>query len=184
MRSRWWAVPAFIMMLVLLAAAFAIGAYRGFQEDKAQVETALTSLNAVFTTRAEMGNNLLVVARRHTNQNEPLVKAVQADVSALSSGGSLPEKAAANERLSQDAQALLQLLGNKDSVKADARDLGYVNGLLPRGLEQSAQWADAGKYKKAVEEFNQRLNGQLRGRAAKLLGVREAELFTLSGEGL
>ena len=74
--------------------------------------------------------------------------------------------------------------GRIPGVQADARDLGYVTGLLPRGLEQSAQWADAGQYNKAAAEFNNRLNGQVNGRLARLLGVREAELFPPGGESL
>lgn len=184
MRSKWWAVPALIIMLVLITAAFMIGAWRGFASDRAQVQMALTSLDTVFDSRAEMGNNLLLVARRHVGAEDPLVKAVQSDVAALSSGAPLMDKAAANERLTQDADNLLNRLESMDSVQADARDRGYVTGLLPRGLEQSAQWADAGKYKKAAIEFNERLNNQLRGRAAKFLGMREMELFALSGDGL
>ncbi len=182
------AILAFLLMLALVVAGVGWGAYRGFSQDKAQVETALGSLESVLSTRAEMGHNLLVVARRHRQDApdviDPLIRAVEKDVGELESALPLMEKAAASGRLSRDGGALLDALEESPGVQADARDLGYVTGLLPRGLEQSAQWADAGQYNKAAAEFNNRLNGQVNGRLARLLGVREAELFPPGGESL
>ncbi len=182
------AILAFLLMLALVVVAVGWGAYRGFSQDKAQVETALGSLEGVLATRAEMGHNLLVVARRHRQDApdvlNPLIQAVEKDVGELESRLPLMEKAAASGRLSGDAGALLDALKASPGVLSDDRDLGYVTGLLPRGLEQSAIWADAGQYNKAASEFNSRLNSQLNGQLAKLLGVREAELFAPGGESL
>lgn len=178
------AVLAFFLMLLLLFAAVAIGAYRGFAGDKAQVELALNSLAGVLETRVEMGHNLLTVAGRHLNDSDPLIQTVENDLAELSGQAPLLEKASVNERFAQNADALLKALEASPGVRADERDLGYVTGLLPRGLEQSARWADAAQYNKAAAEFNNRLKSQLNGRLAMLLGVREAELFTLGGSGL
>ncbi len=178
------AVLAFFLMLVLLFAAVAIGAYRGFAGDKAQVELALNSLAGVLETRIEMGHNLLTVAKRHLSASDPMVQAVVKDLADLSGQAPLLEKARVNERFALNADALLKAMEASPGVQADERDLGYVTGLLPRGMEQSARWADSAQYNKAAQEFNNRLKGQLNGRLAMLLGVREAELFTVGGSGL
>ncbi len=178
------AILAFFLMVILISAAFAVGAWRGFTGDREQVELALDSLSDVLDTRVEMGQNLLTVARRHLQKDHPLIKAVEKDIAELSGGSALLKKAAINERFTADADALLKELEASPTVQGDARDLSYVTGLLPRGLEQSARWADAGQYNKAAQEFNSRLNGQLNGRLAKLLGVREAELFSAGGSGI
>lgn len=56
--------------------------------------------------------------------------------------------------------------------------MGYVTGLLPQALDQSAQWADDGMYNEAAGAFNKRLNGSFSGFLARLLGMTEAALFT------
>lgn len=173
---------AFLAMLLLVVAALGLGAYRGFTQDKAQVEQALQSLSRLLETRVEMGNNLLTVARRHLDPKDELLVALEADVSALSQAISATKRAQANQLLTQDSQRVLEALRQQPSVKADERDSYYVNQLLPQGMEQSAQWADAQQYNQAVTEFNNRLTHQLNGKLAMLLGVQPAELFAAEGD--
>lgn len=172
---------SFLAMLVLVFAALGIGAYRGFVQDKAQVEQAMQSLSQLLETRVEMGNNLLTVAGRHLAADDPVMQALKADVQALSRAGTASQRAQANQQLASDSQQLLAYLRELPSLKADDRDSYYVNQLLPQGLEQSAQWADALQYNQAVEEFNNRLQNQVSGKLASLLGVRPAEAFATGG---
>lgn len=175
---------AFLAMLVMLVAAFAVGAYRGYFNDRIQVELALSSLSDVLQARIEMGYNLLTVARRHLPEDDALVVSVQGSIRTLEGDAGLAAKAAANAQLSRDSRDLLNKLEGMDSVQTDQRDLRYVTGLLPRGFETSAQWADAEAYNSAVREFNKRLNTTLNGRVAKLLGVMDAETFGTGGNGI
>lgn len=177
------AVLAFIVMLILIVGAFAIGSYRVYLDERMQVELALGSLGDVLVSRIEMGHNLLTVARRHLKPDDPLLRAVIKDMDVLEEADTLHEIAQANEQLSKDSKALLDHLQSVASVIQDDRDYRYVTGLLPRGFEQSAQWADARQYNEAAAEFNKRLNTTLNGRVAKLLGVDEAERFGLEGAG-
>lgn len=177
MKASARAVPAFLAMLLLLALAFGIGAYRGMYNERLQVELALSSLQDVLETRVEMGNNLLTVAGRHLDGEDPLVKAVREDISLLSGEGSLPGILSANQRLARDGKALLAQLESSPSVQTNEQDLFYVNALLPRGFEQSAQWADAAQYNQAARAYNARLKGTITGLAASLLGVEPAALF-------
>lgn len=174
---------AFAAMLLMLAAAFGIGSYRSYLDEKLQVEMALGSLNDVLASRVEMGHNLLTVAQRHLDREDPLLVTVRADIAALNAPGSLAERAAANEQLTTHSAQLLSRLAGLQSVQDDRRDLGYVQGLLPRGFEQTAQWADAEKYNSAAVRFNERLAGNLNGRLAGLLGIEPAEVFE-RGAGL
>lgn len=182
MKGTGRAVLAFLAMLVMLAAAFAIGSYRGYLNEKLNVEMASGSLDEVLDARIEMGNNLLTVASRHVSQDDPLLVSIQKQLHALKGEGSISEKSAANEVLGQDGKALLTQLESLPSVQNDARDLRYVTGLLPRGFEQSEQWADAQNYNAAAAAFNDRLNGTINGYVARLLGIQPAELFE-GGQG-
>lgn len=182
MKSK--AVLAFIVMVILMVAAFAIGSYRVYFDERVQVELALGSLSDLLAARIEMGHNLLTVAKRHLKEDDSLLRAVIQDMDVLDSADTLNEIAAANEKLSKDSKALLDHLQTVHSVIQDERDFRYVTGLLPRGFEQSAQWADAKQYNEAASEFNTRLNHTVNGQVARLLGVDEAERFGLEGAGL
>ena len=174
-------VLAFVAMLVMLVAAFAIGSYRVYLDERLQVELALSSLGDVLVARIEMGHNLLTVAQRHLEAGDRLLAAVREDIDLLDRAETLREIAAANEKLTTDSKALLKQLEGTASVQQDARDLRYVTGLLPRGFEQSAQWADAKQYNAAAAAFNTRLHHTLNGKVAGLLGVEDAELFGAEG---
>ncbi len=174
-------VLAFVAMLVMLVAAFAIGSYRVYLDERLQVELALASLGDVLVARIEMGHNLLTVARRHVPEDEALLHALEEDIRLLDQAETLKEIAFANEKLALDSKALLKKLEALDSVQQDARDLRYVTGLLPRGFEQSAQWADSKQYNAAAAAFNQRLHRTLNGKMAAFLGVEDAELFGAEG---
>lgn len=167
-----------VILLALVAAALSIGAVRGYREEKTQVESALASFDAVIGSRVETGNNLLTVARRHLPQGDAQLEAVAKDVGDLSATGQWQQKMSANARLEADAKALLKALEALPSVQEDSRDMGYVTGLLPQALEQSAQWADAGKYNEAAAAYNQRLNGSFSGWLARFFGATPAALFT------
>jgi hypothetical protein len=175
---------AFLLMLLLMAAAFGIGAYRAHFDEKVKIDQTLGSLNEVLTARIEMGNNLLTVAGRHLDAEEPLIISIRTQLANLSGQVSLSEKAAANRQLTIDSKALLDVLEHTASVIQDGRDLNYVTGLLPRGFEQSAQWADASVYNTAAKAFNDRLSGSLSGRIAQFCGIEKAEFFSVGEEGL
>jgi hypothetical protein len=177
--------PAFVfgllLLLLLTAASIAVGATKGYQQEKAQVESTMASLDALFSSRVETGYNLLTVARRHLSKDEALLKAVEVDILDLSSQGQWQRKVEANAHLETNAKDLLKALEQAPGVQADARDLGYVTGLLPQALDQSAQWADAAGYNQAAKAYNERLNSSITGRIAKMLGVTEAALFLPEG---
>lgn len=184
MRSFTKVAMALLAMLVLFGLAFSIGAYRGFSTEGDQVASALQSLSAVLDTRAEMGHNLLMVAGRHLPETDERIRAVRDDVLLLDAPGDPLSKAEPNRRLTSNAAALLSALQASPSVQQDARDLGYVNGLLPQGFAQSAKWADAGKYNQAVAEFNKRLSSGLNGWVARQLGIAPAVAFDMGEVGL
>ena len=167
-----------VLMLLLVVASLFIGALRGYQQEKAQVESTLGSLETVFSSRVETGNNILTVAERHLPREDALITAVKQDLQALTSNSPFPERAKANDSLEQNARALLSALQGTASVQADSRDLGYVTGLLPQALDQSAQWSDARYYNEAAEAFNNRLSGSFAGTLAMLLGQKPVQPYT------
>lgn len=182
MRRKSTAIAALLLMLVLLASALGIGAYKGWAEEYRQVLDAQSSLVDMLTACREVAYNIATVAKRHISPDDPLLQSIRESLQVLESGESLPRKAAANQRLAADAQQVLTKLESLSSVQNDERDSMYVENLLPQALEQSAQWTQETLYNQRALSFNKGLQGSFSGMIARLLGVKEAEFFLPPGE--
>lgn len=77
------AIFSFLLMLVLLTASISIGSYRGWSEQKAEVEKSMGSLLEMLTARREIGSNILSVAKRHLEANDEMMKTLQKDIDDL-----------------------------------------------------------------------------------------------------
>ena len=171
------AVFAFLVMLVLLTASISIGAYKGWSEQKAEVEKSMGSLLEMLTARREIGSNILSVAKRHLEANDEMMKSLQKDIVELAKKSSFSDLAKANERFDHDAVALLAHLTSQSSIQSDERDLMYIEQMLPQALEKSARMTEQAEYNQQAQAFNQNINKSYSGRIAQLLGVKPAEQF-------
>ena len=171
------AVLAFLLMLLMLLSAVLWGAYKGWSGQRAQVATAQSSLDEMLSARREVITNIVTVAARHLPENDQQLSALRADRDRLGSSLDLAEQAAANERLSQGAAALLKTLAQDAGLQADARDLMYVSQMLPQALEQSQSLVQQAAYNAQAADYNQRLGDSFSGRLAGLLGIGPAQQF-------
>lgn len=183
MHKRSSALIALVLMLCLIAVSLAWGAYKGWTQERKQVDSTMGALLLVLDACSEVGANILTVARRHLQAGDPLLQALRRDIQVLSENGSLSQKAQANGRLDEDARAVLAALSALPSVQDDVRDLQYVTQMLPQALEQSERLAEQAAYNQAAIDFNQRLTGSFSGRIAQLLGITQAELI-IQQEGI
>ncbi len=185
MRIKPAAAAAFALMLLMFAAAVGVGAHRHWSGRREAVGETLTSLTDMLSARVEVAHNILTVASRHASLDDLTAEEIRtrmADIRAhiaVLSGrtGSLREKADANAEFSRDAGALLATLAAQPSVRADDRDLMYVEQMLPQALEQSAYWTGEAAYNTEAAAFNSEMDGTFSGRLAQLLGVNCAEQF-------
>lgn len=169
---------AFMLMLFLVCAGLVIGAYKGWSGERAQVEQLQGSLESMIGTRVESAYNLLTVAQRHLPKEDARLAAVASDRDILEGNAALPEKAAANTRLTQDGQALLDALAALSSVQQDDRDRMYVESYLPQMLEESEEKTTGAQYNLAAAQFNTNLRRSFSGRLALALGVKAAQEFS------
>lgn len=171
-------VFAFLLMLVLVVAAVGVGAYKGWSREYDAVQEMSGSINRMLASRVETANNILAVASRHLPVQDEQVSALKADRDILSGDYSLSKKAAANTRLTDDAQTVLGKLRELDTVKNDKRDLMYVQSLLPQMLSESGELTAQNDYNRAARSFNDRLYGSfLSGKIARLFGIHRADVF-------
>lgn len=171
-------VLAFLAMLVLIVGATVYGAYRGWSREFDAVQEMSGSIDRMLASRVETANNILAVAARHLPAGDEAVAALKADRDALSGDDKLSKKAAANTRLTDDAQAVLDKLRALPAVQNDKRDLMYAQSLLPQMLSESGELTAQNDYNRAARSFNERLDGSLfSGRIARLCGVHRADVF-------
>lgn len=172
---------AVLITACLVVFAFVFGAYQGWTNEKAQVNEAYPGLESMLQYRVEAANNLLTVARRHLSADDELVKKVAEDKDALSGRQGLKEmkkKAAANEKLTEDAEALLQKLAATDSVRTYNRDLMYVENTIRQQFSESELKAAGAQYNEAAKAFNDSLQGSFSGWIAGLMRVGPVEEFS------
>lgn len=170
-------IGAAIALIVCLACAICVGAYRGWSEERSQVEQLSSGLEQMLGSRVESAYNLLTVAQRHLPRNDARMQAVTEDREVLESNADFAQKAAANARLTRDGEALLSALLELDSVQQDDRDQMYVTAYLPQMLEESEEKTASANYNLAAAAFNARLRESFSGRLAQLLGVEPAQEF-------
>lgn len=166
---------AVLLMLLLVAGALLFGARQGWVHERKALDGSLATVEERLTELRETGANLLVVARRHLPETDPLYKEVEVLVKALATQKPLSARYAESEQLSGKANLLLQELRQQPSVQADERDLGYVDGLLPQRLDQASAAAWRDEYNARADIYNQGLTGSFSGRLAQMLGIRPAD---------
>lgn len=171
-------VFAFFLMLVLIVAAVALGAYRGWSNEYAAVQEMSGSINRMLASRVETANNILSVAARHLPAKDEDVASLRVDLDYLRGDFALSQKATANRHLTEDALIVLEKLRGLESVKNDKRDLMYAQTLLPQMLSESGELTAQNEYNRAARSFNERLSGSpLSGKLARLFGVHFADVF-------
>ncbi len=168
---------AFFLMILMVAVSVVIGAYRGWNEERAMVKETRAGLEEMLQARVESAYNVLTVAGRHLPQDQEAVLRLRAARGMLEGRASLSEKAAANEELTQAAQDVLSLLVQAESVQNDSRDKMYAESYLPQMLAQSEEKTAGAQYNIAAAQFNERLNASFSGKIAALLGIDMAEEF-------
>lgn len=166
--------------ILLIVAGLFVGAYRGWNAERAEVSAAYQSLEEMLVTRAETAANILTVASRHLDAGDEQMKAVAAERDTLKNKNKgMKEKADANARLSADANALLQKLTALDTVKNDARDNMYVTAMLPQMLDDSGKYIAQTAYNQAAQAFNKRFGDNfISGTLARVLGIKPAQEFS------
>ena len=171
-----WAI---VIMVILIVGGVILGAYRGWNDERALVNETRAGLDSMLQTRVESAYNVLAVAKRHLPEDDEAYLRVVRDRNALeSTSDDLGQKAQANEALTVDAAALLDKLVQLETVKNDSRDNMYVTSYLPQMLAQSEQKTAGAAYNQAAADFNSRMNGTFSGWLARtLLGVKPAVEF-------
>lgn len=177
MRRTSTAVLSTVLLFIMLAAAVLWGAYRGWQQERTQVEQSIQGLHEMLSARREVAHNVLTVADRHLPKDDALVAALRQDTQAMARRNTLSQSAALNARVERQAREVLQALSQLTTVREDDRDLMYVSAMLPQALEQTAKLTEQAAYNQLAEDYNTRKARSLSGRLAGMLGVQDAELF-------
>lgn len=172
-----------ILSIALVIAGLCIGTVRGFNKERSSVTGLLeneSGLMDVLSYRGADGLNLYQVASRHL-QPCPEMEALKATATGLTSGsGTLEQLKQLDTTLDTDAANVIALLEASESYQSSQRDQRYV-GMLQRDMQGLSNQSFYTEYTTAAEEFNHKLENDLLGKFAALLGVKPCTMdITLS----
>ena len=172
-------IISWILLVVMIAAAFLFGAYRGWKSEYEAVEAGRADLLSAYTVRKETARNVLTVAERYLQKGDEALEKVRADWTALSAKNApLSAMAGATAALQGDADMLLEKLRELPALQADDRDSMYAATLLPQMLDTTAQAVQTAEntYRGIADEYNDRFHRfYISSFLAGLFGYRTAE---------
>lgn len=167
---------AFVLMLLMLTGALLFGANKHWKGERAIVEAEATGALKAIDVRVETAHNLLTVAYRHLPKDDALITAVGGGLAVMKNSAlPLADRVAACDAFITDAQALLAVLAQQESVIADSRDHMYATLMLPQTVEMCEERTMLDTYDYYAAEFNEGLYGSFSGWLARLSGVEPAE---------
>lgn len=179
--KRWFKLfLAISFMLITLALAIGMGAYRGYKKEYKNGEMALSSLNELFELRRELAYNVKTVAKRQ-GYDEGKLNAMLKLADGLTAENSISKRQMISDELGESIGEILQELSKEEKLFADERDSFYVKKYFPQILEQSNKWTESEAYNEYAKSFNASLKNSFSGRIASLLGVKNLEYFGLVG---
>ena len=167
---------AVLTAIVLTVGAVCLGAVNGWRSEREKAlmpGKANAGIMELLDIRAMDAANLAVVASRHLPEDDKQLLLLKEAQSVLKKGsGSVQELAAMDELITDIAADFSKTLPELASVKASQRDQVYIT-MLTRTLAEGQ--SAAALFRSAADDFNTRLNANLTGKLAMLLGVAPIE---------
>ena len=179
MKSKLSLGVCILISLALVTFGLFCGTWKGFADERAQVDALLhgeDGVNTVLDYRGADGLNLCVVARRHLTDDPDVAALESAAQSLRSTQSSLAEKKRQDTRLSAAAELVAQKLQATPGFLQSERDKAYL-GMLTADMAQLSQNAMITTYNEAAQEFNQLLATRVSGTIAGFLQIQPCELF-------
>ena len=171
---------AFALMLLMLICALLFGANKAFVQKKAEVDAAYGQMKNAVVLNAETAHNLLTVAKRHLSADNALILSVKSDLDVMEDASRTAiDKANVWQQFVDHAQALLDTLREKQSVKNDSRDYMYAAQMLPQAVDMCRDMSSVKVYNEAAKAYNDALSGSFSGLLAGITGMDAAELIVM-----
>lgn len=114
-----------IIGLVLILVVYAVATYNQLVVLKTRIQEALSGIDVQLKRRADLIPNLVATVKGYAKHEKDVLENVTKARSALMKAGSLPEKAAANNMLTDALKSLFAVAENYPQLKAsdNFRDL-------------------------------------------------------------
>ena len=166
-----------VIAIVFVAFGLLFGTWRGYREDRAQVEAMLTMENGlmdVLSYRAADGLNLCAVAKRHLPAGDELLNTLASTARSLQQAQTF--RPALDAELAQAVDAVSARLEQLESFQQSQRDQRYL-AMLKADLSSLRGSEIVGAYNQAAEAFNRQLDAPVSGHLARLLGFEKCPLY-------
>lgn len=170
-----------IVMILAILVSVVFGSYRSLSSEAAKVEDVFYNgvdkdgigIGSDLTIRTETAYNLVTVAKRYLDEGDAAVQAVLNARDALAEAGEIPEKYAANLRLSDACADLSEKLKSEALSAADER---YRAGFMTE-LASRSDTISHDPYNALAAKFNAQLTAFPANLLSRLTGVEPLALF-------
>lgn len=166
-----------VLAVVFVAFGLLFGTWRGYREDRAQVEAMVTMENGlmdVLAYRAADGLNLCAVAKRHLPAGDERLDTLENIARTLQQAETF--RPALDAELAKAVDAVSAGLEQLESFQQSQRDQRYL-AMLKADLSSLRASEIVNAYNQAAEAFNRQLDEPVSGHLAKLLGFEKCPLY-------
>lgn len=178
LKNRRTAAGVMVLMILL---SILLGAWRSGSRLYGRVETLFYNGEAGngigvasdLTQRAESAVNLIIVAKRNLEQDDPAVTGLEAAVTAVHTAKSLQARYAADKDMAACMTALYDALGQ---AALSDKDAGYRSSLYA-DFTSAAMTMSHDPYNAQAVEYNQALRSFPASLLFRLFGFEEAPVF-------
>ena len=164
-----------VLLLIIIIAVSSISSYNGMVVKQEKVESASADIDTQLQRRADLIPNLVNTVKGYMEHESSIIDAITESRQKLVSAGTMEEKAAANDALTQALSNFNLIVENYPDLKANTTFVQLQDELA--GTENRIATARR-DYNEAVRSYNQAIK-RIPGRFfASIFGFEPADYFT------
>lgn len=166
-----------IALILIILIMMGSGVYNNFVDLQENVKSKEAAIDVTLERRADLIPNLVSTVKGYASHEEKVIKDITTARENLLKAGSIEEKSAANDKLTNAIDALMIVVENYPDLKANTNFINLQDELA--GTENRIAVARK-DYNDAVKAYNASIKRFPNNLFAKMFGFDNAEYFEVS----
>ena len=163
-----------VIAVVLVVGVMCVGTYNSLAAGREAVAAALSDIDTNLQRRADLIPNLVSTVKGFAAHENEVIDKVTKARAALAGAGTLDEKAAADQQLTEALKGLTVIVENYPELKSDATYVGLMDELAGAENRIAVSRSD---YNDKVKTYNQKIVTFPGSLFAGLFGFEKADYF-------
>jgi LemA protein len=163
-----------LLVLLVLGGIFLFSGYNGLASSRESVDAARSNIDTQLQRRADLIPNLVETVKGFAAQEQEIIDSVTSARAQLAGAQTMPEKAAANDALTNALSRLLVVVESYPELKSDQTYIGLMDELA--GTENRISVA-RDDYNSTVRAYNQKVVTFPGSLVAGWFGFEKADYF-------